>query len=362
MGGIVFSPDSRHLAAWTTHRLWVLDLKTKRKRQVARIHWNTRKRRKSIHTAAWLSNDELCYAEHTYDLKDRAATVVLNYEPVRIERRLYRQKIDQPQSKRETVFEKECRPTAPLMASASGAGLMTAPACRHVLLLSISPNGRYSLGAWPCPEGDLVLVDFVTRDEHVLLRGGQRLIQVAWRPDGSAAFCQLSKKEKSRSWVLIDPGARKLEDFTAKVSPLAKTLELLPRWTADGLYVIANGEADWAILFRPKPWQVIRLGHLVRNKVGKASNWGLPAECSPLRGWVVISTGGRKYYLTDYRAERLVELCSDLVSPTGKQVIEHDHAEHRPKFHSLVLPEPGIQPVRPPTTSPEHTKVPPPSS
>ncbi len=265
---LVFSPDSRRLAAVTPTGIRIIELSS------AETHSPTA-RGEVVTGLAWVSNDEIVYAAHT----NRKGT----HKEVS-DRTFWRQKVASPAKDRQAVY-REAR-------TATGVGYYPLWPLEH-----LSPDGRFVVFASPFVNGKFKLLDLRTKAVREVGRCDGYAACVAWKRDGSAAFCV------GGAWppqaVLVEPATGKITDFSRRFA--AAFGQYPPRlaalWTGDGKYFVVNHVRRRGCLVGVRPWEVKEIGRWFVERTDARGGPSGFIEPLAVPGWVFVH--GKKV-LKDY--------------------------------------------------------------
>ncbi len=317
-----FSPDSQHLAAVTSRGVTVIHLASGKHHQLAR-------KGEFISSFAWLGNQTAVYAAHTWIWGMNGETS---------DRTFWRARIDQPVDRRVAIWREKAVQTNVSRTVDFGRTLEHwSPDGRYVIFASHELGRKVQkLG------GRLKLLDSATG--RVVAFGGSVFYhgpRVAWKSDGSAAFClrDVCQPEGPTPWrvkyrealIVQTPGGGVIDvsgQFN-RAFPVGINLGDGPHWTAEGEFLIVNYRYEGWLLC-PQPWQLRPVGRRLTppsHEGGSGSNLHplpLPAR---LWGW---DTTDRPCVL-DYEGRRLCRL--DIprgfspprryaLSPNGRQIAE----------------------------------------
>ncbi len=338
VASLMFAPDSKHLAVYTTEqRMLILDMATRKM-------WALRLPKGTIYRdrVTWASNVELVYITETGH-----GSGVNRISKLRI----FRHNISRAGHNPVQIYHDE--------------------ATDYYVHGSWSPNGRYLL--FGRVRGRSTLLDTQTgKTLDFALADNSTLQETSWKRDSSVALCAV---ERTRPTELGSPPLRTLDVAlddsslqqtsskrdssvalcavertrpTDLVShPLGHDLFLVSalqwsvtevgvgradrrvgayysfarEWTADGVYVV--DDSGWAscALIRPEPWAQIQLRHrLARTFMDPL----FPRNVQPLpvRGWIWTSTLGGDYAV-DYSGEKSILIAKGVawaISPDGKRI------------------------------------------
>lgn len=299
-----FSPDSRHLAVTTPHRLVVIECESRKMRQLSRSA-------ERVSAFGWLGNDEIGYIVHTTREKKHGK---------RTDRTFIRQKISsQPEDRKEFYRETNLR---------------------HAPPESWSPDGRFVI-FHQSDRKSMQLMNTAQRTVTVFGPSKSSYSSVSWKSDGSAAFCAFSGYKQPIHVLVIYLPSGEIVDVTRQFTdafvtdPFYSLPSVLPLWTADGEYIIVNDYRGMGgCLVRPHPWQVIPLTKKLVQHLGRTDHtWPHNNIVRfPTPDWVGVWVDGQTYAV-DYEAKIAVPIGSTrnwlpgwILTPDGKSsfAVERD--------------------------------------
>ena len=315
---LMFSPDARRLAVRTPRFLEVVDLESGARRRLTGPD-------ETVTSLGWRGNSEIVYVVHQKNPHASGST-----------RRIYRHPVDAPPDGRQALHVQEgYRGTYQDYVSPTGG---------HVIFMS-EGHGN----------GDFQLLDVETGE--VIPLGGEAgwCGGVAWKRDGTCAFCLGSRKT-----FLCYPGRGQpeIKDVSAAYDAtfrrrLKYAPSIDPLWTPDDAYVVIQVPWIGGCLIRPDPWTVIPLGkRLVEHLEGVAHRRVYRERpddypfvtVQPFPGWVKVCAQfieGQKTtplgqpvalamqgFLVDYPGRRFVAVksavraaCNWTLTPDGRNLV-----------------------------------------
>lgn len=304
-----FSPDSRHVAAWTAHFLTVVDLSSGRQWRLARFG-------ERVTSFAWLSDHEVGYVTHT-NLRGRFGRIA--------DRTFWRQNIHKKLDARIRIFRE------------TGAAVGARPTVYDYPIEHWSPKGRYVIFT-SSRFGRFHLLNVADRTERVL--GGTDAYlpgDVSWTPDGSKVFCIIHIYTRSPNGsigaFLAEAATGKTLDCTAQFAKVfgndrfRSSYRLEPVWTCDGRYVLLNNFRHGGYLIQPQPWRAIAVGRQAAKQLRDKYTHPPWVFRLPFPGWVGFGfpPKGPEYddpgYATDYQTRKLLPLPvgpGSALSPRGR--------------------------------------------
>ena len=328
-----FSPDSSHLAIFTPNYLSVINLKSKKL-------WRLSNAGEKVTSFQWLDNAQIGYCVHAIAEEDKS----------RYERTFWRQKIANAHKTRSRIYS----------ASIVEPDISTwpqeywSPKGRYVIFLRnpYRTNSRFQL--LDAGTGTTKLT-FGQPKSVTITFGIEGDSGISWKLDGSEAFCiaGIVGKGDNQQAFLIHTDTGQIFDFSQDFAKSFRSAPyLLPCWTVDGKYVLANNYAGvGGCLIQPRPWKVVTVGKQLPE------NFNCEGPCLPIvfplytPNWVGINapelhkspdTGGPPKFAVDCEGRKFVPLFSDpgiyACSPDGK----HAAVIWRKKkitLHKLELPE-----------------------
>ena len=300
---IVFSPDSRRIAAVGEHRLSVIEVQSGERKILS-------ERDETVTSLWWTSPDEIAYAAHTR-IRDQGEPQFFPGFFKVADRTIWRQKIHEPPESRTAVFSEKNVQTA--TAAQYGQWPLERP----------SPDGRYVVFqspmsvVFPLEGGPFKLLDVRTGHVRTVGTGSSTGGFISWKPDSSAILVAgRALRPKGRKQVfVVDPASGDRLDvcqqFTEAFDHAPVWIE--PLWTADGEYVVVTMSDQGGCLVRPEPWEVIPV---VQDFVQRTAiyplgdperEWWLYR--TPIAGWVMLDNGSdRTHYLVNYANRSYVSL------------------------------------------------------
>ena len=317
---IAIAPDSKHIAVPTRSRIFLVSLATGKFRQLDTGEGG-------ICGLAWLSGDQLAYAQAVPNPKDKGTTRLL---------RVYRQKIHADGKARVVAH--------------AGDGEAGIPAAGW------SPDGRYVILYSGLGQSRLLAVQ--TGKTRNIGPPIATLEGIAWKPDSSAVFCSFRPHARLGKVgmpvgrimpVLIQPATGKTTPLPSKGDWAAYSF-YVSEWTPDGKHLVVNAGWSRCCLVRPQPWLAIQLKDKLIERFKIAADDAAP-EVHPLApaGWLWTRSPDGKSYALDYHARRFVKIAKEgywAVSPEGKRIAEVN-AKGEVKIRPLKLPttRPAPKPI-----------------
>jgi hypothetical protein len=307
---LVFSPDSRHLAAVGPRHLVMIELGSGK-------HWQMAAEGEEISSLAWLGNEEIVYAAHR-----RPSKVPGWYSS----RTIWRQGIHDPPKARKALLHED---------------KIMVPGSYSIEwnLERWAPNGQYVVFSSSPGWSQRKLLSVATGEVSTIGRLGGSTLGVAWRRDGSAVFCRARTDEDSEA-ILVDPKTGRVRDFSAQFRRAFPGRDPLldPVWTPDGKYVLtALGENG--CLVGLDPWEVIPVGRRLMERHPWSGAY-VEVSALPIAGWLRARYID-KHYVVNYSGNRLGEIENGpfwTCSPDGKRTAQVD--EHkRVVIGDLRLPD-----------------------
>jgi hypothetical protein len=161
---------------------------------------------------------------------------------------------------------------------------------------------------------------------------------VAWSPDSTRVLCKSGRRGVAGDDIevlLLDAEKGTTKDCSASFhSAISEDWTVWsPVWTADGRYVLINGDAG-GYLLQPDPWNVIQLNlpthtEQLDDRVETYHPWLFPL---PVAGWVGTVYGG-DYSAVNYASDKTVPLFSTFwahyaISPDGTRAAAFDLRKH----------------------------------
>ena len=276
---------------------------------------------------AWLSGDQLAYAQAVPDPKDKGETLILH---------VYRQKIGADRKARVVAH-----------AGDGEAGIPPA---------GWSPDGRYVI--LYSGLGQSRLLDVQAGKTRNIGPAIATLEGIAWKPDSSAVFCGFRPHARLGKVgmpvgrimpVLIQPATGKAASLPIKGDWAAYSF-YASGWTPDGKLLVVNAGWSRCCLVRPQPWLVIPLKDKLIKRFKIATDDAAP-QVHPLAaaGWLWTRSPDGKSYALDYHGRRFVQIAEEgfwAVSPEGKRIAEVN-AKGEVKIRALKLPttQPASKPI-----------------
>jgi len=309
-----FSPDAKTLAIRTDKRVLALFLAGE---SVRRLHGPSRGRK----GMAWRGPSELAWWEVTESDGPTGRTAELT---------VYRGRIGPGETP--AVVHRETSPLGPTE--------------RYLYYrVSLAPGGRHAIF---CRQGRGRAKVLDVADGTVVQFGptGGRLEAVAWRPDGTAAFCQLAPPPgadgPAATAVLVacrsSASVRPVPEFADSKGPLNV---LDAGWTAGGGYVLAEDGAG-LVMVRPHPWKTWHLRDEAFTPPADATARAPQMGALPVPGWL-WGRDGDDVYAIDYAQRHRIRIAAGptwAISPDGTRVVESDRFGNlrlrRPKLPSLA--------------------------
>jgi hypothetical protein len=318
---VLFSPDSRRLAAAGERGLMVVELGAGQSRQLCRGD-------EFVTSFVWTGSDEIVYVTctgidlHTYQTYE--ATV----------RTVWRQNVAQGASRRKAVLRREVLEP--------GRGILIGHR------KDISPDGKHAVLAdldSPPPPGlfrgrpatisfSLVGLDD-GRERRIVADDYLGSWGVAWKPDASAVAVIFEDSLRTYRAVLFEPATGRTYDFSEAFTQAyepppeiaargGRDLPLLSQmtWTADGEYLVLNGYGGR--LVRPEPFAVVEIGRSFGSVFSSEDHDYLTEVVpTPVAGWVFgygDDAEGVGPYVIDYRRMRYVRLTGGTRSGTFREL------------------------------------------
>ncbi|MHC4658191.1 MAG: hypothetical protein ACYS83_03310 [Planctomycetota bacterium] len=332
--GLVFSPDSKHIAIFTVRYLLVINLKSSQLRRLSHAGEN-------VSSFRWLNNEEVGYVVHTRKKEGES------YD----ERTFWRQRITDGPDSRKKIFpmsgvERGAFDSRPIL---FGEDLEHwSPKGRYVIFISSSRNSGRRFKLLDVVRGNII-TSFGHPESYAAL--------VSWKTDESEAFCVggIGGEGRNQQAFLIQASTGEVSDCSKSFSSTFRTIvapTLLPFWTDDGKYVLANDLLKLGpCLIQPHPWKIIELQKQLAKRVKLNAQYKPQLFRLPVSGWVGINTVasiGPVYSVPKYAVDYEVEECIQLFdvpgwwacSPDGRLAAVIGYAKGKKlTLHKLNIPE-----------------------
>lgn len=301
---LAFSPDSQHVAVMAGGRLWVVGTGSGAPRRMT-------PEGERATSCIWTDEGELAYATVSETARSPGK---------RSRKRFWLVGSEQTYEARRLVYEGTGEESDWDMAAIWG----------YWPLDHWAPGGGYVVFVDHDRDRRLGMLNVPARQVHNFGRPHVSGVRVAWKPDGSAAFCASVASEGAPQAVLISPKTMEVTDLSDRAGGVCERwTSLAPAWTADSRYVLDRQSAR---LIRPVPWHVVEAGDVLEGSLGVRQGTRLELFLLPFPGYVGVWTwsGGRsplrKVYAVTYDGKMCEELASlspglFAISPDGRFVV-----------------------------------------
>ncbi|MBI5576965.1 MAG: PD40 domain-containing protein [Deltaproteobacteria bacterium] len=317
--GLLFSPDSRHIAVKSPRYLEVVDLESQIRHRLTSPD-------ELVTSMGWLGNKEMVYVIHKKTGTEKHG--------VDSTRQILRHTVGESPGKRLLLHEQ-----------------LDYRGNYHEY---VSPTGEYVVFmSQGYSNGVFCLLNVQTGKVETFSEKKSQCQAVSWKPDGTCVFCLSSKKA-----MLLYPKEGRIKDLSddydnAFRRHLEFAPEIAPRWTPDGRFIVINSTKMGGSLVCPDPWRVVPIGKLLVGYLEEKENqrvYSDPPDSYPLLyvqpypGWVRIwlcfitdkkpTMRGetvvleRTNYLVDYEGQRFMPMKPSFspgrawtIKPDGKKKV-----------------------------------------
>jgi len=256
---LMFSPDSRYIAAMAAGCLWIVDTKTGR-------HWVQTEGDERATSCCWTDEGQLAYGTIRRGITRigktrRSLWLARPGEPRARQRRLYQGTAE--------AFDWD----------AAGSAIWPQ---EHW-----SPDGRYVIFVDHDQKSRLALLDVSSGRVQTFGRRNAHRGSVAWKRDISQALCVYSIVAQEPEVLLIWPASRNIVDLSEQaLGVFDRTgIDLAPLWTADNEYVL---DLRGRQLVHPIPWRVLQIGIVVKETLRMRRDDRPRLFLSPVAGFVGV--------------------------------------------------------------------------